>query len=40
MNVSEYPNELLNLSSFDIHSMKTIDTCSTNENIIVFFFSE
>ena len=38
MNASEYPDELLNSTSFDIHPMKTDNTCSVNEDDIVFFF--
>ena len=38
MNASEYPNELLNSTSFDIHPMKTVDTRSIKEDNIVFFF--
>ena len=37
-NVLEYPGELLNLTSFEIHPMKMVDTCSINEDNIVFSF--
>ena len=39
MNASEYPDELLTYStSFNIHPMKTVDTCVINEDNIVFYF--
>ena len=38
MNATEYHDDLLNSISFDIHPMKTVDTCSISEDNIYFTF--
>ena len=38
MNVSDSHDKLLNSISFDIHPMKTVDTCSINESNTVSCF--